>query len=66
MGAAGDVSYGLDLSDVPIGKNVRVYQSKFDVIEPQQVSLLVTNTGGHQTTYVYRLLSEYYNLEDKI
>lgn len=66
LGAAGEISAGLDLSDIPLGKNVKLLQSKFDVIEPQQVSLLVTNTGGHQTTYLYRLLAEYFHPEDRI
>jgi len=28
------------------------------------VDLYITNTGGHQTSYVYRLLGEYYHHDD--
>ena len=36
----------------------------FDYIAPEYIDLFVTNTGGHPTSYVYRLLSENYNNED--
>jgi translation initiation factor eIF-2B subunit beta len=35
-----------------------------DYIPPELVSLYVTNVGGHNPFYLYRLLSEYYSPED--
>jgi translation initiation factor eIF-2B subunit beta len=31
-------------------------------VPPDLVSLFVTNTGGHQPSYIYRLLSEMYDI----
>lgn len=36
----------------------------FDYVPSHLVSLLVTDTGGHNPSYVYRLLAEYYSKED--
>jgi translation initiation factor eIF-2B subunit beta len=35
-----------------------------DYIQPQHISLYVTNVGSFQPSYVYRLLSEYYHPDD--
>ena len=45
---------------------------QFEYIPPDLVDLFITNvsvvpqlqSGGHQPSYVYRLLSEYYSPED--
>ena len=36
----------------------------FDYIPPELISLYVTDVGGKMCSYLYRLLSEYYSLED--
>jgi translation initiation factor eIF-2B subunit beta len=36
----------------------------FDYIPPELVSLYITDVGGKMCSYLYRLLSEYYSLED--
>ena len=36
----------------------------FDYIPPELISLYITDVGGKMCSYLYRLLSEYYSLED--
>jgi translation initiation factor eIF-2B subunit beta len=36
----------------------------FDYIPPEMISLYITDVGGKVCSYLYRLLSEYYSLED--
>jgi translation initiation factor 2B subunit (eIF-2B alpha/beta/delta family) len=36
----------------------------YDYVAPELVSLFVTDTGGYQGSYVYRLLAEYYTRDD--
>ena len=31
-----------------------------------QVSLFITNAGGHNPSYIYRLLAEYYSMADRV
>jgi len=45
-------------------ENVRVMNPGFDYVPPDLVTLFITNFGGHSPSYIYRLLSEYYNAED--
>lgn len=35
-----------------------------DYVEPENIDLLITDTGGLTPSYIYRLLSEYYTRED--
>jgi len=46
--------------------NIAVVNPAYDYVTPELVSLYVTNFGGHNPSYIYRLLAEYYNLEDKL
>ena len=41
-----------------------VLSPQLDVVPPDLVSLLVTDTGCYTPSYVYRLLAEYYSRED--
>jgi translation initiation factor eIF-2B subunit beta len=43
---------------------VDVVNPAYDYIPPELVSIFVTNQGGHPPTYIYRLLAEYYHLDD--
>mmetsp|Transcript_9722 Transcript_9722/g.14485 ORF Transcript_9722/g.14485 Transcript_9722/m.14485 type:complete len:414 (-) Transcript_9722:47-1288(-) len=55
------------ISEIPgndIAENVNVSVPAFDYIPPELVSLYITNIGGHNPSYLYRLLSEYYSQED--
>ena len=42
-----------------------VLNPEYDYIGPELIDLYWTNTGGHQPSYVYRLLAEYYHPEDR-
>jgi len=44
--------------------NVNVMNPGYDYIEPNLVKLFITNFGGHNPSYIYRLLAEYYDPED--
>lgn len=43
---------------------VEVLNPVFDYVAPESISLYVTNFGCYQPSYIYRLLSEYYNVND--
>eukprot|EP01132_Coremiostelium_polycephalum_P006693 gene6693-8279_t len=47
-------------------ENVHSYNPTFDYIPPELVSLFVTNNGGHNPSYIYRLLQEYYDPRDML
>ncbi|CAN0068112.1 unnamed protein product [Scytosiphon promiscuus] len=47
-------------------KNVEVVNPAFDYIPPNLVDLYITNMGGLQPSYIYRLLAEYYHRDDLI
>eukprot|EP00245_Coleochaete_scutata_P010545 TRINITY_DN3717_c0_g1_i1.p1 TRINITY_DN3717_c0_g1~~TRINITY_DN3717_c0_g1_i1.p1 ORF type:complete len:119 (+),score=17.48 TRINITY_DN3717_c0_g1_i1:45-359(+) len=36
----------------------------YDYIPPEHITFFLTDTGGHNPSYVYRLISEYYSPED--
>lgn len=38
----------------------------YDYVPPELVDLYITNAGGHQTSYVYRLLDECYDQRDYV
>jgi translation initiation factor eIF-2B subunit beta len=46
-------------------ERVRVDNPVFDYVPPNLVTLLLTNFGGYNAAYVYRLLSEWYDVADK-
>lgn len=43
---------------------ITVANPAFDYVEPTLVSLFITNIGGHNPAYIYRLLAEYYTPQD--
>ncbi|CAN0268106.1 unnamed protein product, partial [Ectocarpus fasciculatus] len=45
-------------------KNVEVLNPAYDYIPPNLVDLYITNMGGLQPSYIYRLLAEYYHRDD--
>merc|ERR1712176_1477349 len=48
-------------------ENVSIQNPVFDYIEPEYVDIFLTNAGGHAPSYMYRLLSEYYDTtEDRL
>jgi len=42
-----------------------VLNPEYDYVGPDLIDLYVTNTGGHQPSYIYRLLAEHYHPEDR-
>mmetsp|Transcript_53155 Transcript_53155/g.108416 ORF Transcript_53155/g.108416 Transcript_53155/m.108416 type:complete len:376 (+) Transcript_53155:111-1238(+) len=49
-----------------ISRSVRVLNPSSDYVPPELVGLFITNAGGHNPSYIYRLLAEYYSLEDRV
>lgn len=45
-------------------QNIEVISPAFDFITPDLMTLYVTNSGTHQPSYIYRLLSEFYHPND--
>ena len=44
--------------------HVQVSVPVFDHIAPDNIELFVTNSGSHQPSYVYRLLTEFFHPDD--
>ncbi|CAN0259236.1 unnamed protein product, partial [Ectocarpus fasciculatus] len=42
----------------------QVLNPAYDYIPPNLVDLYITNMGGLQPSYIYRLLAEYYHRDD--
>lgn len=54
------------LTDLDKGGSLQVVNSAFDYVPPEQVSMFITESGGHNPSYVYRLLTELYNPADYV
>eukprot|EP00126_Sphaerothecum_destruens_P009809 Sdes_comp20592_c0_seq1m15572 len=52
--------------DADIVGRVQVSNPGFDYVEPEYLDLFITNVGGHSPSYVYRLLSEIYTLDETV
>eukprot|EP01135_Chromosphaera_perkinsii_P011106 Nk52_evm15s2340 gene=Nk52_evmTU15s2340 len=52
---------GFQKSEI-VGK-VAILNPTYEYVEPELISLFVTNIGGYAPSYVYRLLSEYYTMD---
>lgn len=48
----------------PVLSEVEFVNPVHDYIPPQLIDLYVTNIGGFQPSYIYRLLAEYYHSDD--
>lgn len=48
-----------------LADRVQVLAPACDYVPPDLVDLFVTNTGGHQPSYIYRLLAESYDVTDE-
>lgn len=46
-------------------EQVDILNPAYDYIPPELVDLYITNTGGYQTSYVYRLMGELYDARDQ-
>ncbi|XP_020105019.1 translation initiation factor eIF-2B subunit beta isoform X2 [Ananas comosus] len=45
---------------------LHVVNPTFDYIPPKLVSLFITDTGGHNPSYIYRLIADYYSADDLV
>ncbi|XP_062201136.1 uncharacterized protein LOC133903709 isoform X2 [Phragmites australis] len=45
---------------------LNVVNPTFDYVPPKLVSLFITDTGGHSPSYMYRLIAEYYSVDDLV
>jgi len=54
----------LNFEETETTESVHVHNPTYDYIPPELVSLYITNLGGHNPSYIYRLLAEYYHPED--
>jgi translation initiation factor eIF-2B subunit beta len=56
----------LDLAEMgdELLSDVELINPVHDYIKPEHISLYVTNQGSFQPSYIYRLLAEYYHMDD--
>lgn len=54
----------LKFEEIEDPDRVRVANPAYDYVPPELVSLFVTDNGGAQPSYIYRLLAENYSRED--
>ena len=54
----------MELSEEKMSEQVEFMNPVHDYIPPDLVSLYVTNIGAFQSSYIYRLLAEYYHSDD--
>ncbi|XP_010552035.1 PREDICTED: translation initiation factor eIF-2B subunit beta-like isoform X2 [Tarenaya hassleriana] len=45
---------------------LHVVNPTFDYVPPKLVSLFITDTGGHNPWYMYRLIADYYSADDLV
>ncbi|XP_059651978.1 uncharacterized protein LOC132299411 [Cornus florida] len=45
---------------------LHVVNPAFDYVPPKLVSLFITETGGHNPSYMYRLIADYYSADDMV
>lgn len=55
----------IPFADVPVGE-VELASPAYDYIAPDKVTLIITDSGAHQPSYIYRLLAEFYSPLDKL
>ncbi|XXG41410.1 hypothetical protein AAC387_Pa01g1874 [Persea americana] len=48
------------------GAPLHVVNPSFDYVPPKLVSLFITDTGGHNSSYMYRLIKDYYSADDLV
>ncbi|RDX82463.1 Translation initiation factor eIF-2B subunit beta, partial [Mucuna pruriens] len=46
--------------------SLHVVNPTFDYVPPKLVSLFITDTGGHNPSYMYRLIADYYSADDLV
>ncbi|KAF2555880.1 hypothetical protein F2Q68_00018132 [Brassica cretica] len=62
----GEVSDCLDFGAGSGSPLLQVVNPTFDYVPPSLVSLFITDTGGHNPSYMYRLIADYYSADDLV
>lgn len=62
----GEFSDCLDFGSGSGAPILHVVNPAFDYVPPDLVSLFITDTGGHNPSYMYRLIADYYSADDLV
>ncbi|KAK6933951.1 Initiation factor 2B-related [Dillenia turbinata] len=62
----GEFSDCLDFGSGTGSPLLHVVNPTFDYVPPKLVSLFITDTGGHNPSYMYRLIADYYSAVDLV
>uniref|UniRef100_A0A2P2LDV5 Translation initiation factor eIF2B subunit beta n=2 Tax=Rhizophora mucronata TaxID=61149 RepID=A0A2P2LDV5_RHIMU len=62
----GEFSDCLDFGTGSSSPLLHVVNPTFDCVPPKLVSLFITDTGGHNPSYMYRLIADYYSADDLV
>ncbi|XP_051119308.1 uncharacterized protein LOC127243346 [Andrographis paniculata] len=62
----GEFSDCLDFGSGNASPLLHVVNPAFDYVPPDLVSLFITDTGGHNPSYIYRLIADYYSPDDLV
>ncbi|CDY34906.1 BnaA01g32370D [Brassica napus] len=62
----GEFSDCLDFGSGSGSPLLQVVNPTFDYVPPSLVSLFITDTGGHNPSYMYRLIADYYSADDLV
>ncbi|CAN1813756.1 Translation initiation factor eIF-2B subunit beta [Linum perenne] len=62
----GEFSDCLDCGSEDGSRHLHVVNPTFDYVPPNAVSLFITDNGGHNPSYMYRLIADYYSADDLV
>ncbi|XP_059444526.1 uncharacterized protein LOC132176356 [Corylus avellana] len=62
----GEFSDCMDFGNGTSSPLLHVVNPTFDYVPPKLVNLFITDTGGHNPSYMYRLIADYYSADDLV
>ncbi|KAE8009882.1 hypothetical protein FH972_006289 [Carpinus fangiana] len=62
----GEFSDCMDFGNDTSSPLLHVVNPTFDYVPPKLVNLFITDTGGHNPSYMYRLIADYYSADDLV
>ncbi|KAL5573214.1 hypothetical protein UlMin_022811 [Ulmus minor] len=62
----GEFSDCMDFKNGAVSPLLHVVNPTFDYVPPKLVSLFITDTGGYNPSYMYRLIADYYSADDLV
>ncbi|KAM1556167.1 hypothetical protein PS2_039570 [Malus domestica] len=62
----GEFSDCMDFGSGTASSLLQVVNPTFDYVPPKLVNLFITDTGGHNPSYMYRLIADYYSADDLV